>query len=225
MASKGRRSPRGVLIAVTVVSSLVGVALFEVGARMLGLSYNLSPNWEYHSVLGWSQVPGAAYDIVVEENPVRVSFNTAGFRDSEHAIVKPSGEPGIISCQLGADGQYKDLLYYPVGAGLDLAKAGVGDSRIIMKGNEVFKVAVKTLRSVATQALEKNGVDKSELDWLIPHQANMRIIQATAKRLDLPTSKSRRSTGTPWSNGRHSNWYGLTTASRNRACANGYSSW
>ena len=84
------------LIAVTVVSSLVGVALFEVGARMLGLSYNLSPNWEYHSVLGWSQVPGAAYDIVVEENPVRVSFNTAGFRDSEHAIVKPSGVKRIV---------------------------------------------------------------------------------------------------------------------------------
>lgn len=105
------------------------------------------------------------------------------------AIVKPSDEPGIISCHLGADGQYKDLLYYPVGASLDLAKAGVGDSKILMKGNEVFKVAVKTLGNVASKALEANGVDKSELDWLIPHQANMRIIQATAKRLELPLDK------------------------------------
>ena len=105
------------------------------------------------------------------------------------AIVKPVDEPGIISCHLGADGQYKDLLYYPVGASKDLAKAGVGDSRIIMKGNEVFKVAVRTLGSVATKALEANGIDKSELDWLIPHQANMRIIQATAKRLDIPMEK------------------------------------
>ena len=105
------------------------------------------------------------------------------------AIVKPADEPGIISCHLGADGQYKDLLYYPVGASKDLAKAGVGDSKIMMKGNEVFKVAVKTLGSVATKALEANGVDKSELDWLIPHQANMRIIQATAKRLELPMEK------------------------------------
>jgi 3-oxoacyl-[acyl-carrier-protein] synthase-3 len=104
-------------------------------------------------------------------------------------IVKPSDEPGIISTHLGADGQYKDLLYYPVGASKDLAKAGVGDSRIMMKGNEVFKVAVKTLGNVAEQALQANNIDKSELDWLVPHQANLRIIQATAKRLKLPLDK------------------------------------
>lgn len=104
-------------------------------------------------------------------------------------IVKPSDEPGIISTHLGADGQYKDLLYYPVGASKDLAKAGVGDSRILMKGNEVFKVAVKTLGNVAEQALKSNNIDKSELDWLVPHQANLRIIQATAKRLKMPMDK------------------------------------
>jgi len=104
-------------------------------------------------------------------------------------IVKPSAEPGIISCHLGADGQYKDLLYYPVGASKDLHKAGVGDSKILMKGNEVFKVAVKTLGKVAQQALDANGIGKEELDWLIPHQANLRIIQATAKRLGVPMEK------------------------------------
>ena len=104
-------------------------------------------------------------------------------------IVKPSDEPGIISTHLGADGKYKDLLYYPVGASKDLAKAGLGDSRILMKGNEVFKVAVKTLGNVAEQALQANNIDKSELEWLVPHQANLRIIQATAKRLKLPMDK------------------------------------
>ena len=104
-------------------------------------------------------------------------------------IVKPSAEPGIISTHLGADGQYRDLLYYPVGASKDLAKAGLGDSRIIMKGNEVFKVAVKTLGNVAEQALKANNIDKNDLDWLVPHQANLRIIQATAKRLKLPMDK------------------------------------
>ncbi|RLA35387.1 MAG: 3-oxoacyl-ACP synthase [Gammaproteobacteria bacterium] len=104
-------------------------------------------------------------------------------------IVKPSDEPGIISTHLGADGQYRDLLYYPVGASKDLAKAGLGDSRIIMKGNEVFKVAVKTLGNVAEQALKANNIDKNDLDWLVPHQANLRIIQATAKRLKLPMDK------------------------------------
>jgi len=104
-------------------------------------------------------------------------------------IVKPSDEPGIISTHLGADGQYRDLLYYPVGASKDLAKAGLGDSRIIMKGNEVFKVAVRTLGNVAEQALKANNIDKNDLDWLVPHQANLRIIQATAKRLKLPMDK------------------------------------
>jgi len=104
-------------------------------------------------------------------------------------IVKPSEEPGLISCQLGADGQYKDLLYYPVGPSKNLEKAGTDEAAIMMTGNEVFKVAVKTLGGIATETLEKAGVDQSELDWLIPHQANIRIIEATAKRLGLPMDK------------------------------------
>ena len=104
-------------------------------------------------------------------------------------IVKPSEEPGLISCQLGADGQYKDLLYYPVGPSKDMAKAGTDEAAIMMTGNEVFKVAVKTLGGIAAQTLDKAGIDQDELDWLIPHQANIRIIQATAKRLGLPMDK------------------------------------
>ena len=105
------------------------------------------------------------------------------------AIVKPSDEPGILSCHLGADGQYRDLLYYPVGASNQLAKAGTDEAAIQMTGSEVFKVAVRTLGGIASETLDKAGVDKSDLDWLIPHQANIRIIQATAKRLDLPMEK------------------------------------
>jgi 3-oxoacyl-[acyl-carrier-protein] synthase-3 len=104
-------------------------------------------------------------------------------------IVKPTSEPGILSCHLGADGQYKDLLYYPVGASKDLHKAGRDGARIIMSGNEVFKVAVKTLGNVAEQALAANNISKDDIDWLIPHQANLRIIQATAKRLGLPMER------------------------------------
>ena len=104
-------------------------------------------------------------------------------------IVKASDEPGIIATHLGADGQYKELLYYPVGASKELHKAGTDEVGITMRGNEVFKVAVKTLGNVATEILEKAGVDMDELDWLIPHQANLRIIQATAKRLKLPMEK------------------------------------
>lgn len=104
-------------------------------------------------------------------------------------IIKPSDEAGIISTHLGADGQYRDLLYYPAGPSKDIDKVGLPDSRIMMTGNEVFKVAVKTLGNVASEALDANGIDKHDLDWLVPHQANIRIIQATAKRLDLPMEK------------------------------------
>ena len=104
-------------------------------------------------------------------------------------IVKESDEPSIIATHLGADGQYKEVLYYPVSASKELHKAGTGEAGITMRGNEVFKVAVKTLGNVATEILEKAGIEIDALDWLIPHQANLRIIQATAKRLKLPMEK------------------------------------
>jgi 3-oxoacyl-[acyl-carrier-protein] synthase-3 len=112
------------------------------------------------------------------------------FGDGAGAVIlKPSDEAGIMSTHLGADGQYRDLLYYPSGPSKDIDKVGLPHSRIMMTGNEVFKVAVKTLGSVASEALVANDVDKSDLDWLVPHQANIRIIQATAKRLELPMEK------------------------------------
>ncbi|MDA1063217.1 MAG: ketoacyl-ACP synthase III [Proteobacteria bacterium] len=104
-------------------------------------------------------------------------------------IVKSSDKPGIIATHLGADGQYKDLLYYSVGASKDLHKAGTDQASLKMTGSEVFKVAVKTLGNVATEVLAKAGIHQDELDWLVPHQANIRIIQATAKRLNLPLEK------------------------------------
>jgi len=104
-------------------------------------------------------------------------------------VVKPSDSEGIVSTHLGADGKYRDLLYYPVGVSQNLAAAGVGDSRIMMSGNEVFKVAVKTLTSVAAEALAANDITAADVDWLIPHQANLRIMQATAKRLNFPMEK------------------------------------
>jgi 3-oxoacyl-[acyl-carrier-protein] synthase-3 len=104
-------------------------------------------------------------------------------------IIKPSEEEGIISCHLGADGQHKDLLYYPVGASKNLAEAGTDAAAITMVGSEVFKVAVKTLGNIATKTLEDAGITHEDLDWLVPHQANIRIIQAMAKRLNMPMEK------------------------------------
>jgi len=105
------------------------------------------------------------------------------------AILQRSDDQGIISCKLGADGQHKDLLYYPVGVSKNLAAAGTDQVGITMTGSEVFKVAVRTLGRLVTETLDKAGISKEELDWLVPHQANIRIIQAMAKRLDMPMEK------------------------------------
>jgi len=110
------------------------------------------------------------------------------FGDGAGAVVlQPADEPGIISCHLGADGSYKDLLYFPYGPSRrpDAMYGGEG-AFIQMKGNEVFKVAVKTLEGIVQEALAANRMDQAAIRWLIPHQANLRIIQATAKRLGLP---------------------------------------
>ena len=112
------------------------------------------------------------------------------FGDGAGAVIlKPSSDQGIIDCQLGADGKYKNLLWYPAGVSKNFEKLGGNEVNLEMIGNDVFKVAVKTLGSVAEETLKNNNIKKDELDWLVPHQANLRIIQATAKRLELPIEK------------------------------------
>jgi 3-oxoacyl-[acyl-carrier-protein] synthase III len=110
------------------------------------------------------------------------------FGDGAGAVIlKPSEEPGILTTIISADGQYKDLLSYPYGIsrGFDKLRSGA-PAAIQMKGNEVFKVAVNTLSRLVDQTLAKAGVDRAAIDWLIPHQANLRIIQAAARKLELP---------------------------------------
>lgn len=108
------------------------------------------------------------------------------FGDGAGAVVlKPSPEAGILSCHLGADGHYGDLLYHPYGTSRPRRPGDLERPYVQMKGNEVFKVAVKTLESIVDQTLAANNLERSAIDWLIPHQANIRIIQATAKRLEM----------------------------------------
>jgi len=95
------------------------------------------------------------------------------FGDGAGAVVlKADEETGILSTHLHADGSKKELLWNPIGVSTGLDQPG----KILMKGNDVFKYAVKALDSVVDEALHANGLDKSDLDWLIPHQANLRII-------------------------------------------------
>ena len=113
------------------------------------------------------------------------------FGDGAGAVVlKADAETGILSTHLHSDGAKKELLYNPVGvsAGFKEGEKNAG-LRVLMAGSDVFKHAVKALDSVVDEALEANGIDKSQLDWLIPHQANLRIIEATAKRLAMPMDR------------------------------------
>ena len=113
------------------------------------------------------------------------------FGDGAGAVVlKADAETGILSTNMHADGGKKELLWNPVGvsAGFKPEEHNAG-VRVLMTGNEVFKHAVKALDSVVDEALEANGLDRHDLDWLVPHQANLRIIEATAKRLDMPMER------------------------------------
>lgn len=111
------------------------------------------------------------------------------FGDGGGAVVLvPDSEPGIISTHLHADGEYKDLLYYPTGVSRRDPEGGMRGA-IRMSGNEVFKVAVNTLGRIVEETLEKNKLEKSAIDWLVPHQANIRIIQATARKLEMPMER------------------------------------
>ena len=109
------------------------------------------------------------------------------FGDGAGAVVlEASSEPGIYATCLHADGGHKELLYNPVGVSVGFKDEPNHGVRIRMSGREVFKVAVKTLDSLVEETLAAAGMDASQLDWLIPHQANLRIIEATAKRLNMP---------------------------------------
>ena len=108
------------------------------------------------------------------------------FGDGAGAVVlEASDEPGILSTHLHADGEYEDLLNvnYGVSTASNLLIDGSGG--IQMKGNEVFKMAVNTLGRIVDETLAHNNMEKSDIDWLVPHQANTRIINATAKKLKM----------------------------------------
>lgn len=108
------------------------------------------------------------------------------FGDGAGAVVlKADDTPGILSTHLHADGGYEHLLYNPVGVSRGFKDEPNHGIKVHMTGNEVFKVAVKTLDSVVDETLDANGLTRADLDWLIPHQANLRIISATAKRLQM----------------------------------------
>lgn len=168
-----------------------GCAAFDVNAACSGFVYALTVADKFIQ-------SGAAKTVLVvgaETLTRMIDWSDRGtcvlFGDGAGAVVlKADSETGILSTHLHADGGKKELLWNPVGVSagfkLDEPNAGV---KVLMTGNEVFKHAVKALDSVVEETLEANGLDRHDIDWLIPHQANLRIIEATAKRLDMPMER------------------------------------
>jgi 3-oxoacyl-[acyl-carrier-protein] synthase-3 len=109
------------------------------------------------------------------------------FGDGAGAVIlEKSDEPGVLSTHLHADGDYANMLHVPDGVSKGYDVTQRNGAFVEMKGNEVFKMAVNTLGRIVDETLAKNGLKKSDIDWLVPHQANIRIIQATARKLRMP---------------------------------------
>ncbi|MFZ2168725.1 MAG: beta-ketoacyl-ACP synthase III [Methylococcaceae bacterium] len=158
---------------------------FDVQAACSGSIFALSIADQYIK-------SGAAKTVLIVGSEICsriVDWNDRGtcilFGDGAGALLlRASDETGILSTHIHSDGEYEDLLYCPnpqVAALSNKHEAGY----ISMRGNEVFKVAVNTLGRIVDETLEANNMDKSDIDWLVPHQANIRIIIATAKKLKM----------------------------------------
>jgi len=109
------------------------------------------------------------------------------FADGAGAVILGASDtPGVLSTHIHADGGFQDLLFNPVGVSrgfkADQPNHGI---RVTMQGHEVFRVAVRTLSRIVDETLAANGIGREQIDWLVPHQANLRIIQATAKHLGM----------------------------------------
>ncbi len=112
------------------------------------------------------------------------------FGDGAGAVVLgPSEETGVLKTQLYADGQYRDLLYFPSGVSKGFNDLKSGKDFVKMRGNEVFRLAVRAFIESAEKILDAAGLTANEIDWFVPHQANLRIIEAAAKRIGVPMER------------------------------------
>jgi len=176
-------------VAVRVQSALdvpVGVA-FDVQAVCTGFVYALSvaDNFIKAGQLKRILVIGAEKMSAIlnwEDRTTCVLFG-----DGAGAVIleaQEGGDAGILSSHLYADGRLKDILYTDGG----VSTTG-GSGHIVMHGREVFKHAVNLMADAVRKALEENKLEASDINWLVPHQANIRIIEATAKKLSLPMER------------------------------------
>ncbi len=161
-----------------------GIPAFDVAAACAGYCYALSVADQYIKSGMAKRILVVGTDCLSRLIDPTDRSMVILFGDAAGAtIIEASDAPGILSTHIHAAGSYGDLLH--VGNPTRGETASIHENWGVMKGNEVFKVAVTKLSEVVEQTLNANNMDKSELDWLVPHQANFRIIKATAKKLNM----------------------------------------
>ncbi|MBU2755677.1 ketoacyl-ACP synthase III [Acidithiobacillus sp. CV18-2] len=156
-----------------------GAAAFDVQAVCTGFIYALATADQFLR----SGAATTALVIGVETMSRIVDWQDRStcilFGDGAGAVIlRAAQQPGILSTHLHADGRYAELLQVPQ-----------AESHLTMQGNAVFRMAVRTLGDIVQETLSANGLQSSDIDWLVPHQANIRIIQATAEKLALPMER------------------------------------
>lgn len=175
--------------AACLVQQMLGIkdcAAFDLAAACAGFTYALSVADQYvkNGAVKHALVIGA--DVLSRTLDPEDRGTIILFGDGAGAVVLgASEEQGILSTHLHADGSYGSSLTLPYKDRQNQDKPAY----VTMAGNEVFKVAVTELARIVDETLQANNMDRSELDWLVPHQANLRIISATAKKLGMGMDK------------------------------------
>jgi 3-oxoacyl-[acyl-carrier-protein] synthase-3 len=169
------------------------VISFDISAGCTGFLYALAVG-EHFVVNGYDNVLVIGADTLTRITDYEDRTTCVLFGDGAGAVLlqKSEDEPGIISSYFAADGSSWRPLYQPAGGTRIPASHDSVDQRlhyIKMQGNEVFKLAVRAMAEAAIKTMKKAGIHGSEIDLLIPHQANIRIIEASAKRLHIPMEK------------------------------------
>jgi 3-oxoacyl-[acyl-carrier-protein] synthase III len=169
----------------TMVQRKLGISgcpAFDVQAVCSGFVYALTTAHQFIKSGQYRNVLVIGADTFTRITDYTDRSNCILWGDGAGAVIlQASEQPGVLSTHIHADGNYETYLHVP--------RNDEGPDTVVMEGNAVFKMAVNTLDQIVDETLAANNMQKSDIDWLVPHQANIRILQATAKKLDLPMEK------------------------------------
>lgn len=167
-----------------------GCGAFDLQAACSGFVYGLDVGDRYIRTGGGDTVLVIGAETLSRITNWEDRTTAVLFGDGAGAVIlQRSEEQGVVSTHIHSDGSCEELLHVPNGISRGYDQTRAGDAFIQMNGNAVFRKAVGTLDSIARETLAGNNVAKEDLDWFVPHQANMRIITAAAKKLGMPMER------------------------------------